>query len=160
MAGPVPKFSPAFIAVMLAGLAGLAVTSIADTPADHLALIEANFSPGQADQTIAAINTGLQSWSSAQLPRAFMIRGQAKLALAGLATQADEKKKLYVQAGLDFMRVAALFPYSSQAPDALLLAGQSCDSAGDPSGAAAIYRTLVGKYPDSQAAGRAKETQK
>jgi len=157
MAGKMSKNSPFLAAAMLAGLA---VMAIADTPADPLRLTEAKISQGRADQAVTEIDEGLHGWSSTQLPDAFMIRGRARLALAQQASTADEKKKLYIQAGVDFMRVAVLFPYSQQVPDALLLAGQSCAAVGNSAGATAIYQTLAGKYPGSQAARQAKETQK
>ena len=148
------------IAPAAAMLACLAVIAIADTPADSLRRIEAEISQGRAGQAVAEIDAGLRGWSSTELPIAFMARGKARMALARQATTPEDQKKLYVQAGVDFMRVAVLFPYSPQAPDALLLAGQSCASAGNSAGATAIYQTLTSKYPDSQAARQAKETQK
>ena len=51
-----------------------------------------------------------------------------------------------------FRRVVELYPEGNKVPDALLKLGVCRELAGDPAGAAAVLRTLIERFPGSEAA--------
>lgn len=121
---------------------GGGIWAMAQTPAGSLRQIEASI-VADPEQAIKGIDAGMSRWTSSELPAALLIRGKAKMALAKKAPAGEAANKLYLQAGVDFMRVAALMPYAQEATEALALAGRCCSAAGDETGAKAINDLLV-----------------
>lgn len=98
---------------------------------------------GKAGDVVQQIEAKLPSLAQEDLAEALLLRGQARLKLAG-----NNRQKV-LEAGLDFMRVATYFGQSAQAPAALLGAAQVNLMVGNGQGAWQALETLVRQFPDS-----------
>ena len=111
------------------------------------------------DKAKASIEARLMHYGRAELPAALLLRGRADMQLAGKAA-GRQRQRLLLRAGLDFMRVAGLFPNSVEAPEALLLAGKVHMELAvrNVRAAETAYRTVAARYPKTQAAKDARSS--
>ncbi|HUT61682.1 MAG TPA: hypothetical protein VNA25_27910 [Phycisphaerae bacterium] len=143
---------------LAAELSGKTVTPSATGARDQLRGLEVRIEQGEAAQALAGIRKNIESYGSADLPKALLLAGRAQMALAGKAS-GDEKRALLIEAGLDLMRVYAYFPRSQEAAESLYLAGQVNASLPKPNlaAAAAAYKRVIETYGSSPFAAKAKQ---
>jgi len=113
--------------------------------ADVLKEVQANMRAGKYGDSLFA--------------QALLVAGRAERRLA-----ADDagpgKRKLLVDAGLDFMRVVTFFPGSPEAPLAMLEAGRVNAELGNLQAALAAFQSVIKGYPGSTAARDAQTASK
>lgn len=129
---------------------------IAPSKALQLKQAQADIQAGDGAKAAKDIQGSLNEYNSQDLQRGLFLLGQAKKAQADKTADKAAKDKLYVEAGLEFMRSAVFFPYTNDAPEAMFSAGECSRLAGDADGAKAAYETCVVRYGDSAAGKRAK----
>ncbi|HEX2999763.1 MAG TPA: tetratricopeptide repeat protein, partial [Armatimonadota bacterium] len=100
---------------------------------------------GDALQAIASCERGLQS-----------ARGDLAAELQFRLGDALLRQKKAGDAASAYLKVAILYPESSWASDAQYQAGQAFEAAGDRERAISVYRALITKSPQSNAATKAK----
>jgi len=128
--------------------------------ADHLdaqlQAAQALLGQGQAQQALESIQSRLSEYLPSQLSEALLLAGKARLALARSAAE-DARAELAALAGLDLMRVVAYYPASTEAPEAMYLAGQVNEMFDPPNRNAAdnAYRQVLQLYGDSEFAAKA-----
>ena len=114
--------------------------------------------PGQKadllESSLRTLQENLRRCTEGDLPRALLLIGKAQILLAETAGP-DQKRALYVNGGLNCMRVAAHFPDAVEAGEALLLAGKANLAIENKNAAQAAFQEVVKRYADSQAAKEA-----
>ena len=110
---------------------------------------------GKADEVLAQIQANLKAYPHADLAKALLIRGKARMRLAEKAAE-DQKRKLLLEAGLDFMRVAVFFPSLEESPEALYQAGRVNAALGNSPAASAAYQQVIRRHPNSEFAKKAR----
>lgn len=116
--------------------------------AGQLSTVQGMIDKGQADRALKDIQASLLRYNTTDLPTALWLSGKARLALAQNA-DAAAKGKLYLQAALDFMKVATFFPYANEAPPASVEAGKALAAAGDKASARVVLESTLMKFADS-----------
>jgi len=117
----------------------------------HIRLAALALKAGNYEKIPPLIRPRLKRIPVTELPTALYLLGRAQLELAGKKS-APAARKMLLQAGLNLMRVAALFPSSQEAPHALLSAGRVNELLGNVAAARAAYSAVVTRYRDSPAA--------
>ncbi|HAU36507.1 MAG TPA: hypothetical protein DCX07_02175, partial [Phycisphaerales bacterium] len=105
-----------------------------------------------AQRALAMIESGMKTYSHAELPAALLIQGQAMMVLAG---SSGDRRVLLVRAGLSFMKAASQYPESVEASQALLLAGRVNAALGNVTAARNAYRDTIIRYDGTEAAREA-----
>lgn len=111
---------------------------------------------GEYRKVINFVQPALKKCPATELPTALYLLGGAQLGLARAETKKDEATQLLLDAGLNLVRVVANFPASSEAPDALLLAGEVSERLKNFWAAKAAYSAVISRYSASPAAKKAK----
>ncbi|MFW5840212.1 MAG: tetratricopeptide repeat protein [Planctomycetota bacterium] len=104
---------------------------------------------------ISDLQGAMNSFTEKHLPEALYLLARAQYERILLSGQADKTK--LAEAGLNAMRVAAYFPGSPRAPDALVLAGRVNQALGNSGAAAQAYEEVLNQYSQSDAADTAKQ---
>ena len=97
------------------------------------------------------VNTNLLKYPNIELPIALYLKGKAQAALA-MKEKDPVKTAMLRQAALDFVKVATFFPYSPDAPPAMLEAAKALDATGDEAdkaGAQALVDLKASRYTDA-----------
>ncbi|MCK4625459.1 MAG: hypothetical protein KAV00_09135 [Phycisphaerae bacterium] len=123
----------------------------------QLRLASLSMKEGQFDKVIELLQPRMKQFAAPELPTAMLLLGKAKLEKAKAESKKPASRKLLIEAGLDLMRVAVFFTSSSEAPHALLLAGEVNERLGNNRGAKAAYSAVVRRYAKSPAAKEAKK---
>lgn len=109
----------------------------------------------QPEKALASIQQNLQNYAMGDLASVFMLSAQSQMMLKDKA-QGDERRKLLLGAGLDYMRAAAFFPSTSQAPEALYLAGVVHVELGNKPAATTAFKKVLSDYPDTEFGAKAR----
>lgn len=99
-------------------------------------------------KALATLDANLRAYSSAELPKALLLRGRAQLQLAAQASP-KARRPLLLQAGLNFMRVAAFYPAAAEAAEALYRAALVHRQLDNPAAARAACELLCQRSPSS-----------
>ena len=153
------------IAVLLAGRSAAtspAVTAprvrpgpVAGGNADiHLAKLA--MKSGDPGKALRQIEGKLKSFGESDLPAALHVMGKAQAMLARKQADKAAARGMRIEAGLNLMRVAALFGDSEHAPDALLEAGRICQALGNNAAARAAWREVMTRHGKTPQADQAK----
>lgn len=120
--------------------------------------IEAWLNDDKPGKAVDAIEKSLLSYTREQLPRALLLRGRARVLQAAGKT-GQEKDRLLLQGGLDFMRVYSAFRTSREASEALFRAGRvhTMLSKRNIKAARAAYKQVISEFGKSKAAGDARQ---
>ncbi|HOD82845.1 MAG: hypothetical protein BWX88_04443 [Planctomycetes bacterium ADurb.Bin126] len=118
-------------------------------------LIRPGQKPDLLQSSLQTLQQNLRRCTESDLPRALFLMGKAEILLAETAGS-DKQRALYVNGGLNCMRVVAHFPDAVEASEALLLAGKANLAIGNQQAAQAAFNQVVKRYGDSQAAQEAK----
>ena len=119
----------------------------------HLHSLEAMGIENHLEQVLEIISPKLRSgwYNRDELPAVLLLVGNAEKHLAD-THEGLTKQRLLITAGLDFMRIAAFFPNSKQAPEALIAAAKVNIALGNPQAGINAYKKVIGQYPTSPAA--------
>lgn len=115
--------------------------------------------PGQKadllEQSLRTLQETLRRCTESDLPRALLLTGKAQILLAETAGE-DRKRALYLNGGLNCMRVVAHFPEAVEASEALLLAGKANLAINNQAAAKAAFDAVIQRYGASEAAKEAR----
>ncbi|MHC4717903.1 MAG: tetratricopeptide repeat protein, partial [Planctomycetota bacterium] len=98
----------------------------------------------------------LKTFNDKDLPTVLYLIGKAQATMAAKRADTKAARDLRIEAGLNLMRVVALFPDGERVPDALFEAGQISEGLGNKVAARAAYREVMRRYGKTPAAGQAK----
>lgn len=109
---------------------------------------------GNAEKVLHDID--LNAESDATLPEALILVARAQVQLAQKAGDAQKKKSLLCEAGLNFMRVSVFYGSSSKAAEALYNAAVVSQALGNTKAMNAAYQQIVDQYAKSPFAEKAR----
>ncbi len=123
--------------------------------------LEGMIARGKADLALVTLQKNLRAgrYKEADLPYAFYYAGEARRKLAADA-DGEDRRRLLLSAGLDYMRVAACFASHPPAAESLRRAGDVHVSLGNVRSARLAYQAVTRRYPNSDAARKAKASVK
>ena len=110
---------------------------------------------GEYKKVVSFVEPALKKYPPTELSTALYLLGGAQLGLARAETKKDKAGQLLLDAGLNLVRVVANYPGSTEAPDALLLAGEVSERLKNFSAAKAAYSAVISRYSRSPAAKKA-----
>jgi len=119
-----------------------------------MSAVEVLLQQDSGDKAFEIIDDNIDRFDTGALPRALLLRGKARMAMAGGAGNADKRLR---QAGLDFMRIVAHYPDSVDAGEALYLAGEvnaSLPRRPNYAAARAAWQQVLSSYGGSGALAR------
>ncbi len=127
--------------------------------------LEGMIDRGKANLALVTLQKNLRAgrYTEADLPYAFYYAGEARRKLAADAdadADAEKRRRLLLSAGLDYMRVAACFASHPPAAESLRRAGDVHVSLGNVRSARLAYQAVTRRYPNSDAARKAKASVK
>ncbi len=125
--------------------------------AAQLKLASLSVQAGRLRDAVGQLQPYLKQFSAADLPKALYLLGEAQLGLARSEKDASAARKLLVEAGLNFMRVAALHPDAPETPAALLGAGEVNERLGNEQAARLAYSLIGARHGKSPVAAEAKK---
>jgi len=112
-------------------------------------LSKSNASAQDAKRALGLLDANIGKFGHGDLSGALLLRGQARQRLARAAA-GDEQRMMLERAGLDFMRVAVLYPESVEAPFAMCLAGEVNEALGNPSAARNAYEAVLSRFEGNE----------
>ncbi|HET6429795.1 MAG TPA: hypothetical protein VFJ30_15370, partial [Phycisphaerae bacterium] len=123
--------------------------------ADQVRLARLAWKAGDFGRVVAELKPKLRVLGAADLPEALYLLGKVQSALAGKAEDAKVARDLRIEAGLNLMRVVALFGGDENVPDAMLEAGRINHALGNDVAARATWGEVTTLYKNSPAAQQA-----
>ncbi len=108
---------------------------------------------GDAERALGFVEARMQALDSEHMPEALVLSGRARMQLY----EAEGDKDQLLGAGLDFMRVVAVYGGADATAEAMYRAGVVNKRLGNASAARRVWQTLIGRYGDSEFASHAAE---
>jgi TolA-binding protein len=106
----------------------------------------------KARTALNSLQSRAKGFTTGDLPEALLWMGKAQLAIA---ENSDDAREELLRAGLNFMRVVTFFAASTDAPEALFLAGKVNQKLGNTAAARNAWQAVKEHFPDTRFAPRA-----